>query len=210
MNRRNAPSFFLAFTVTFVAQGVVFGHELRPAYLDLKEAPAGEYSVIWKTPVRSDLRLSLEPEFSGDVTMLTEVSTRVRAGAAIQEWKLHAPALRGQTVRIRGLEGTMTDTVVRIAFADGSEWTGLLTPRATAISVPETPQPSGQDPPRGGAQPPVLPAIAAWGVVCAASALAQSRRNAAWRRARVGLAYAAGIAGVYFLLQCLAETAALR
>ncbi len=119
----------------------VRAHELRPAYLQLREETPGEFSVLWKTPMLGDARLALEPEFSGDATAATPVTTRTPAGAAVQEWTLRAPLLRGQTLRIRGLESTMTDVLARIEFADGTTWTQRLTPRQ-----PETPIPVRESP----------------------------------------------------------------
>ncbi len=111
-------------------------HELRPAYLELRETKPGEFKVLWKTPMVGDLRLSLSPAFSGDTTAVTEVIMRTPPGAAIQTWTLRAPSLRGQTVGIRGLEGTMTDALLRVEFADGSSWTQRLTARMTSAKIP--------------------------------------------------------------------------
>ena len=76
-------------------------HEMRPAYLELRETRAGEFSVLWKTPMRGEARLALMPEFSG-ATEATPAVTRAVAGAAVQTWTLRAAVLRGQTLRIRG------------------------------------------------------------------------------------------------------------
>ena len=37
----------------------VFAHELRPAYLEVREEQSGEFSVLWKTPMLGDARLAL-------------------------------------------------------------------------------------------------------------------------------------------------------
>jgi len=111
-------------------------HEVRPAYLELREEKPGQFSVTWKTPMLGDARLALEPEFSGDVKAITPMTTRKVPGAAVQTWTLRAQALRGQTVRIRGLEGTMTDALVRMEFADGTSWTERLTPQQPTIVIP--------------------------------------------------------------------------
>jgi hypothetical protein len=113
-----------------------FGHELRPAYLEMHEVKPGEFSLLWKTPVLADPRLSLTPEFSGDTKPVTPVSTRSSPGASVQTWTVQAPALRGQTLRIRGLEATMTDALVRCEFADGTTWTQRLTPQQPALPIP--------------------------------------------------------------------------
>ena len=120
----------------FVCQ--VSAHELRPAYLELHEDAAGEFAVLWKTPMRGEMRLSLAPVFSGKSEAVSPVITRDTGAAAVQTWRLRAPELRGQTLRIAGLEGTMTDALVRIEFADGTGWTQRLTAAAPAATVPRS------------------------------------------------------------------------
>jgi hydrogenase/urease accessory protein HupE len=113
------------------------GHEVRPAYLDLHEVRDGEFRVLWKTPLRGDRRLSLWPVFSGKTEALTGIATRLTDDAAVQSWRLKAvEPLRGQSVRISGLEGTMTDALVRVDFADGAAWTLRVTPGQPEIVIP--------------------------------------------------------------------------
>jgi hypothetical protein len=111
-------------------------HEMRPAYLELHEDKPGEFSVLWKTPMLGDARLALAPEFSGDAKPVTPVTMRTPPGAAVQTWTLHTTALRGQTLRIRGLESTMTDVLVRFEFAGGTTWTQRLTPQQPSAIIP--------------------------------------------------------------------------
>ena len=113
-----------------------FAHEMRPAYLELHEVKPGEFSVLWKTPMLGDMRLSLAPEFSGDAKPATPVTTRTPPGAAVQTWTLRAPALRGQMLRIRGLNSTMTDALVRCEFADGTTWMQRLSPAQPSALIP--------------------------------------------------------------------------
>ncbi len=120
----------------FLLAALAQAHEVRPAYLELTEASAGEFSVLWKTPMRGDARLALTPVFSGDARVSSPVTTRVANGASIRQWTLLAHALRGQQLTLDGLESTLTDALVRINFADGSTWTQRLTPRAPSALVP--------------------------------------------------------------------------
>ncbi|HEU0221950.1 MAG TPA: HupE/UreJ family protein, partial [Paracoccaceae bacterium] len=99
----------------------------------------GEFDVLWKTPMRGDLTLSLQPAFSGPTGVLTPAVTRRVAGAALATWRLHAPVLRGQTVTIAGLEATMTDALVRVEFLDGALWVRRLTPAKPAAAIPDRP-----------------------------------------------------------------------
>lgn len=114
-----------------------FAHEVRPAYLELHEDAAGEFRVLWKTPMRGELRLALMPEFSARTERMIPIATRHTGSAAVQTWRMKAiEPLRGQSVRIVGLEGTMTDVLVRAEFADGTTWTQRLTPAQPAALIP--------------------------------------------------------------------------
>ena len=127
---------------TLIALGMLIGSAsafadaIRPAYLGLTEEKPGEFSVLWKIPMLGDARLPVEPEFSGDAKAATPVTTRTPPGAAIEQWTLRAPALRGQTLRIAGLDGSKTDVLVRIEFADGTKWVQRLTGQETSASIP--------------------------------------------------------------------------
>ena len=119
------------------AESAVSADEIRPAYLELREAGPGEFNVLWQTPLVGDARLALEPEFSGEATPLSPATTQAVAGSSIQTWTLRAPALRGQTLRIRGLENTVTDVLTRIQFLDGTVAINVLQPSSPALVVPE-------------------------------------------------------------------------
>ncbi len=117
----------------------VHAHEVRPAYLDLSEDRPGEFSVLWKTPMLGEMRLALQPIFSGPVEVVTPVATRTTGNAAVQTWRLRAESLHGQTLRIEGLEATLTDALVRVTFLDGSTWVERLTPRQPGSLIPARP-----------------------------------------------------------------------
>lgn len=120
-----------------LAAAPAFAHELRPAYLELHEDKVGEFRVLWKTPMRGDLRLALSPVFSGKTQALSPVTARQIGGAAMQTWRFKAiEPLRGQVLHIAGLEATMTDALVRAEFADGTNWTKRVTPQEPAVTIP--------------------------------------------------------------------------
>ncbi len=112
-------------------------HEVRPAYLELREEGNGVFEVLWKTPTRGEYRLSLEPRFSGTGARVGSVATRQTRDAVVQTWKLAASeGLRGQSITIEGLDRTLTDALVRVEFADGSTWVKRLTPHASSAEIP--------------------------------------------------------------------------
>lgn len=133
------------FIILFVTMPLIaWAHEVRPAYLELREDAPGEFAVLWKTPMRGDLRLALQPTFSEKTEFLSQPESQRTEDAVVQKWKLKFEgALRGHTVGIEGLQGTMTDALVRIEFLDGSSWTRRLTPGETFSEIPAQPTVGG-------------------------------------------------------------------
>ena len=112
-------------------------HEVRPAYLELKEISPGVFDVFFKTPMRGDSRLSLAARFPGDVEALTPIVSQMTKDAMVQTWRIRAISpLAGQELAIDGLESTMTDALIRVEFAAGDSWLGRLTPSAPRAVVP--------------------------------------------------------------------------
>lgn len=108
---------------------LVTAHESRPAYLALTEVDNQHWNVQWKIPMRGDQMLSIKPIFSR-----CELSQRpqdtVFSDALIQRWQLRCDeqGLAGTRIEIEGLSQTLTDTLVRIEYADGGVVTHLLRP----------------------------------------------------------------------------------
>lgn len=114
-----------------------FAHEVRPAYLDVREEMPGVFSVLLKTPMQGDARLALSAAFSGRIENLTPVVSRPTGDAMVQTWRMRTlEPLAGQSVAIDGLQNTMTDALVRLAFADGNSWTARLTPSNPSATIP--------------------------------------------------------------------------
>jgi hypothetical protein len=112
-------------------------HEVRPAYLEVREDRAGEFAVLFKTPMRGDLRLALSATFSGRAEAVIPMTTRTTGDAAVQTWRFRAlDPLPGQIVGIAGLENTMTDALVRVVFLDGTSWLRRLTPQEPSATIP--------------------------------------------------------------------------
>jgi hydrogenase/urease accessory protein HupE len=112
-------------------------HEVRPAYLELRELPSGELEVLWKTPTMGERRLAIAPVLSGATEELTPVATRVNDNAAVRTWRLRLlEPLRGRSLHVDGLTATMTDVLVRVEFADGTSWVTRLTPQAPQVAIP--------------------------------------------------------------------------
>lgn len=115
-------------------------HELRPAYLELRELGPDRWSVLWKVPAREELRLSLAPRFDGRCRPEGTTIRYRQADAWADCWTLLCTSgLAGTSVGIERLEVTFTDVLVRVLRADGSVQTSRVTPSAPSVVVESSP-----------------------------------------------------------------------
>jgi len=129
-----SASIWLALTLG--AEGAL-AHEVRPGYLEVREEKAGEFSVFWKTPMRGELRLGLDVDLSLAPDEIQGLLRRRTGDACIETWRFRSrEPLRGRTLRIRGLESTLTDVLARFQFADGAVWVARLTPSSPFARIP--------------------------------------------------------------------------
>ncbi len=133
---------FVRFALFATFASGAFAHEMRPAYLELRETKAETYDVLWKVPGRGDnLRLGLYVEFPADCENVTEPRGTMINNALTERWSLQrAGGLTGATIRIAGLSATMTDVLVRLERLDGTTQITRLTPSAPSFLVEAAPR----------------------------------------------------------------------
>jgi hypothetical protein len=112
-------------------------HEVRPAYLELREVEGGVYDVLWKVPARGeDLRLAIYVAFPAGTEEVSEPRAQFAGGAYLERWRVKRPGgFSGQEVRIDGLSSTKIDVLVRVTGLDGVTQTLRATPDAPAVVV---------------------------------------------------------------------------
>ena len=121
-------------------------HEVRPAYLRIEAAPVAErtesgeaterYDVLWKQPLAAGRLLPLAPVFPDGCEASPAGTDAATAGALARRFALVCPrGLRGGTVAIDGLQGTITDVMLHVTLADGTRFARLLKPAAPAFVV---------------------------------------------------------------------------
>ena len=130
----------LSLLLAALAPGL-FAHEVRPAYLELRQRGPDTYDVLWKVPgLGQDLRLGLYVELPAGCTNVTEPRASMINDAFTERWSVTcAGGLTGGTIRIAGLAATMTDVLVRLERLDGSAQVVRLTPSATSVVVTAAP-----------------------------------------------------------------------
>ena len=114
-----------------------FGHEVRPAYLELRQTAEEIWSVLWKVPAQGDMRLALHPRFPAGCALASEpVSFQVNDAYVERTSIACRGGLVGRTIAIEGLAATMTDVLVRSMRTDGSVQVARLSPSSPDF-VPE-------------------------------------------------------------------------
>lgn len=129
-----ATIYFLALCLSPLS----WGHETRPAYLQLTIEDQNIYKVLWKRPLRENSSIHLSPVISGQ--LLTSPPNRIHTtpGYEIQLWEsvfAGEHGLDGKTVRIEGLDNSLTDVFLSIELEGGGELHHILRPGASTITV---------------------------------------------------------------------------
>ncbi len=105
-------------------------HETRPAYLEIKETAAGQYSVLWRTPMLSGARLPLALKMPSGVRNLKEPLVQELTDSLVERrWIDAGPnGLAGRRIDIAGLQYTITDALVRVQSLNGSTLQTIVRP----------------------------------------------------------------------------------
>ncbi len=130
----------LTFILAWVVQALLVlpatAHELRPAYLDMRETSADEFAVVWKVPALGDMRLGLYVRLPDTCTPKGEPVGSTKAGAFFERWSVICPGgIKGREIVIDGLRSTLTDALARIEYQGGSTQIARLTPEAPQFSA---------------------------------------------------------------------------
>jgi hydrogenase/urease accessory protein HupE len=133
-------SLILGLLLVFLAEGA-FAHEVRPAYLELRQTGVETYDVLWKVPGRGDdLRFGVNVKLPGNCRRTSEIQTTVANNAFTDRWSVRcSDGLTGQTVLIDGLSSTVIDVLVRLQRLDGTTQVIRLTPTTPSFTVESTP-----------------------------------------------------------------------
>jgi hydrogenase/urease accessory protein HupE len=114
-------------------------HEVRPAFLEIREVALDTFDVTWKVPARDEyrgrLQLRLPKECRGDPP-----HGRFAGGALVEHWQAWCPGgLVGREIAVEGSSATRTDVLVRIEHADGTTQTTRLAPGQVSFEVAAAP-----------------------------------------------------------------------
>jgi len=132
---------FLVMLVLALLVAPAAAHEARPAYLQLHQIDAETYDAFWKVPgLGEDKRLAIHVQFAPGTDTIGTASVSFANNAFLQRWRVHRNGgFDGSSIRIDGLEATLTDALVRIERLDGTTQTIKLSPSSPAFTVEAEP-----------------------------------------------------------------------
>ncbi|MFK7984189.1 MAG: HupE/UreJ family protein [Saprospiraceae bacterium] len=126
---------FLFFLLPFLT----FAHEIRPAYLEIKQTTETTYEVLWKIPLLGNKAPKIDPILPDNFT-LKQIDDEFLPDAYIRRYEGNYLAeLNGQKISIKGLDLTLVDVLVQINLIDESSYTLLLQPDKSEAVIPKEP-----------------------------------------------------------------------
>jgi len=118
----------------------VRAHELRPAYLELRQTQSDTFDVLWKVPARGDLKLALYVRFPDSCEDVKGRTVYQMGDAHIVRWTVKCPdGLVDREISIDGLSTSLTDVLVRIQWSDERAQTVRLDAAQTSFTVEAAP-----------------------------------------------------------------------
>lgn len=130
---------FAPLVVSWLCATVAEAHELRPAFLDMKETSTDHYAIVWKLPALGDQRLALTVLLPDQCRELKPPVNTLEDYYIISRWPVTCEGgVKGGVIGIEGLPTTLTDVLVRIEYADGSTQVERLTPAAFSFTASGT------------------------------------------------------------------------
>lgn len=136
--QRYIPSLLAGLLFTFLlAAPAGHAHETRPAYLEINETSPDRFSVLWRTPVLSGMRLPIALKLPDDVRKVTEPIVQELADSVVERQFIDAGpgGLTGKRIEFAGLQATITDVLVRVHMADGRKWTTIIRPSQPWVEI---------------------------------------------------------------------------
>lgn len=114
-------------------------HDVRPAYLQIDQTDASDYSVLWKTPLMSGMPLPVILKFPDDVKHVLAPQERQLPDSILQKRIISVPGgLAGIRIDFVGLQATITDVLVRVHWLDGRQISMIVRPSQPWYVIPAT------------------------------------------------------------------------
>ena len=93
--------------------------------------------MLWRTPLNAGMRLPIMLQFPEDVRNVTGPSVEELTDSLLERRVVdggHA-GLAGRRIQFAGLQGTITDVLVRVELRDGRHWTTIVRPSQAWVEI---------------------------------------------------------------------------
>ena len=115
-------------------------HDARPAYLELRQTTPERYDVLWRTPVLAGMPLPVVLKLPDGTHDVVAPHTQELSDSLVERRVIEVPgSLAGRRIEFTGLQGTITDVLVRVQLADG-ETTTLVRSSQPWVEISATPE----------------------------------------------------------------------
>ena len=120
---------FLAIALCAAIAPRALAHETRPAYLEIKETSPEHYDILWRTPVNAGMRLPIVLQLPKDAKNLSAPTLQELTDSLVERRVIEIEGgLAGKRIEFVGLQGTITDVLVRVEMLDGRKSTTIVHP----------------------------------------------------------------------------------
>ena len=121
MSRPKLKLLFGSFLLLLIAASQVSAHEMRPAYLEIKETAPGVYEVTWKVPLSpTGERPGLQLVLPDDCEITAAPRTVFAGNSHLERSQISRPGgLQNTLIRVDGLDTAPTDVLVRVESLAG-------------------------------------------------------------------------------------------
>lgn len=115
----------------------VNAHEIRPAFLQIKQVDSITYRIIWKIPARGKAVPQITPAFPRGMDVIQVGQPHIANASARYTYQGVLPGdLHGRIIGIDGLSRTMIDALVNIELLNGEMFSILLRPDKPSDIIP--------------------------------------------------------------------------
>ena len=96
----------------------LYAHEIRPAYLQLKQVSAQSYDMLWKVPMLNGAIPKINPSFNEQIDLVLQ-DEQLTPDALIRRYQATLGAqdqINGETIQFPLLENTLIDVLVYVCL----------------------------------------------------------------------------------------------
>jgi len=120
--KRTLLTIFRTISLFAFMVGLLQAHEVRPAYLQMRQITSEKYEMLWKVPAIGDRRLALYVQLPENCKPVGAPNGMFASSAYIERSNITCNGgLAGKKIYIDGLSSTVIDVLARVERPDGTK-----------------------------------------------------------------------------------------